>query len=80
MSRHASDELDLEDLQETVTQLMTDLPAPERLVLSLYYCEELTWQEIGQVLQLPARPCRVSATGYTARRLAHVPDDRDRAP
>ena len=54
MSRHASDERELEDLQQTVTQLITHLPKPERLVLSLYYGENLTFQEVVQVLQLPA--------------------------
>jgi RNA polymerase sigma factor for flagellar operon FliA len=54
MSRHAIDELDREDLQQTVTQLMTALPELEQLVLSLYYGDELTFQEIGCVLLLPA--------------------------
>jgi RNA polymerase sigma factor FliA len=52
MSQHAREELHREDLQQTVTQLIAALPEPEQLMLSLYYCEELTFQEIGQVLQL----------------------------
>jgi RNA polymerase sigma factor FliA len=54
MSQHASEALNLEDLQQTVTQLIAALPAREQLVLSLYYGEELTFPEIGYVLQLPA--------------------------
>lgn len=54
MSQHARAALNREGLQQTVTQLMAALPEPEQLVLSLYYGEELTFQEIGQVLQLTA--------------------------
>ena len=37
------------ELSEAVEQL----PEPERLILALYYQEELTLEEIGQVLELP---------------------------
>ncbi|MFC1555894.1 FliA/WhiG family RNA polymerase sigma factor [candidate division KSB1 bacterium] len=41
-----------EELKELVIRSIDDLPETERLVIALYYYEELTLKEIGQVLQL----------------------------
>ena len=35
---------------ETIASAITDLPAQEKLVLTLYYYEELTLREIGEIL------------------------------
>jgi len=44
--------LNLQDLKEALTQAIVELPEKERLVLSLYYFEELTMKEVGKVLNL----------------------------
>jgi RNA polymerase sigma factor for flagellar operon FliA len=44
--------LNLQDLKKALTQAITDLPEKERLVLSLYYFEDLTMKEVGKVLNL----------------------------
>lgn len=41
-----------EELKEMIIRAIDDLPETERLVIALYYYEELTLKEIGQVLQL----------------------------
>jgi len=41
-----------DELKELVIRAIDDLPETERLVIALYYYEELTLKEIGQVLQL----------------------------
>ncbi len=41
-----------EDLRTHLAEAIDQLPAREKTVLSLYYYEELTMQEIGQVLEL----------------------------
>ncbi len=41
-----------EELKSIIMKSIDDLPETERLVLALYYYEELTLKEIGQVLQL----------------------------
>ncbi len=41
-----------EELKELIIGSIDDLPETERLVIALYYYEELTLKEIGQVLQL----------------------------
>ena len=46
------DEINREELKETLIKAIDDLPEIERLVIALYYYEELTLHEIGQVLQL----------------------------
>ena len=54
ISQHTSEALPREDLHQTVMQGIVALPTLEQLVLSLYYDEELTFEEIGYVLLLPA--------------------------
>jgi RNA polymerase sigma factor for flagellar operon FliA len=46
------EELNLQDLKKALTQAIAELPEKERLVLSLYYFEELTMKEVGKVLNL----------------------------
>jgi RNA polymerase sigma factor FliA len=44
--------LNLHDLKKALTEAIAELPEKERLVLSLYYFEELTMKEVGKVLNL----------------------------
>ena len=44
--------LNLQDLKKALSLAIAELPAKERLVLSLYYFEELTMKEVGKVLNL----------------------------
>jgi RNA polymerase sigma factor for flagellar operon FliA len=44
--------LNLQDLKKALTLAIAQLPEKERLVLSLYYFEELTMKEVGKVLNL----------------------------
>lgn len=46
----ADDELEAQEMAETLRTALGQLPARERQVLALYYYEELTQQQIGQVL------------------------------
>jgi len=48
------------ELRERLKDAIDDLPDKERLVLSLYYYEELTMKEIGKVLKLTeSRVCQL---------------------
>lgn len=48
------------DLKEKLAQLISELPEKEKLVLSLYYWDELTMKEIGRVLDLTeGRVCQI---------------------
>jgi RNA polymerase sigma factor for flagellar operon FliA len=48
------------DLKETLAHHINDLPEKEKLVLSLYYWDELTMKEIGKVLNLTeGRVCQL---------------------
>ncbi len=40
------------ELRDIIVQRLKELPAQEKLVLALYYYEELTFREIGEVLNL----------------------------
>lgn len=44
--------LNLQDLKKALTLAIGELPEKERLVLSLYYFDELTMKEVGKVLSL----------------------------
>jgi RNA polymerase sigma factor for flagellar operon FliA len=44
--------LNLQDLKKALAHAIAELPEKERLVLSLYYFEELTMKEVGKVLNL----------------------------
>ncbi len=45
-------QLNLKSVKEVVTQAIEDLPERQRLVLSLYYYEDLNLKEIGQILRV----------------------------
>jgi RNA polymerase sigma factor for flagellar operon FliA len=52
--------LEEEDLKEAIAGLIDELPEKEKLILSLYYWEELTMKEIGRVLELTeSRVCQL---------------------
>lgn len=52
--------LEEKDNQKKLAQLIDTLPEKEKLVLSLYYWEELTMQEIGNVLKITeSRVCQI---------------------
>jgi RNA polymerase sigma factor for flagellar operon FliA len=46
------DDLSREDLQKALADAISGLPERERLILSLYYDEELNLREIGEVLNI----------------------------
>lgn len=49
-----------EDIKERLKAILADLPEREQLVLSLYYVEEFTFKQIGEVLELTeARICQL---------------------
>jgi RNA polymerase sigma factor for flagellar operon FliA len=45
-------QLNLKAVKEVVTKAIEDLPERQRLVLSLYYYEDLNLKEIGQILRV----------------------------
>lgn len=53
-------QLELEELKRFLTEEIERLPAREKLVLSLYYLEELTLKEIGEVMGVTeSRVCQL---------------------
>jgi RNA polymerase sigma factor for flagellar operon FliA len=52
--------LDLVELRESMAQAIESLPPNERLVVTLYYYEELTMKEIGEIM------------GYTESRISQL--------
>ena len=49
-----------DDMQARIKALLTHLPEREQLVLSLYYLEEFTFKQIGEILSLTeARICQL---------------------
>lgn len=49
-------------LRASLEQAIETLPEKERLVLTLYYCEELTMKEIGTILNITeSRVCQIHA-------------------
>ncbi len=52
--------LEEKDTKEKLSELIETLPEKERLVLALYYYEEMTMQEIGKVLRITeSRVCQI---------------------
>lgn len=52
--------IDNENLKSRLKEILQDLPEKEQLVLSLYYVEELTFKQIGEILELTeARICQL---------------------
>jgi RNA polymerase sigma factor (sigma-70 family) len=43
--------LDQRELVKVLTQIIDELPPQEKTLFSLYYCEELNFKEIGEVLR-----------------------------
>ncbi len=54
------DHVHRQELKEILAELISKLPEREKLILSLYYYEELTMKEIGQIL------------GYTESRISQL--------
>lgn len=51
------------DLQSHIKSILLSLPERERILLSLYYNDELTFKEISEVMQLTeARICQIHAS------------------
>ncbi len=49
-----------EEIKQKLAEAIQELPERERLILSLYYWDELTFKEIGQVLELSeSRVCQL---------------------
>ncbi len=54
------------DMMKALTRLIDRLPERERLILSLYYREEMTMKEIGKVLNLTeGRVCQLHSQAIT---------------
>jgi len=50
------------DKRRMLAQLISELPEKEKLILSLYYWDEMTMKEIGRVLKLTeGRVCQLHA-------------------
>jgi len=57
-----SEGLEKESLIQEMTDALQDLSERERLILSLYYNDELTFKEIGKVLDITeSRVCQLHA-------------------
>jgi RNA polymerase sigma factor for flagellar operon FliA len=48
----------LEKLRKALSNAIDELSYEERVILSLYYCEELTMNEIGEVLGIAQSKAR----------------------
>ena len=60
-----------EDMLTEMMSSIQDLPEREQLVLSLYYTEELTFKEIGKVLELTeSRVCQLHARAILSLKAA----------
>lgn len=58
--RDLLDELNLKELRSALGSAIDELPEKERLVVTLYYFEELTMKEIGKVLNISeSRVCQL---------------------
>jgi RNA polymerase sigma factor FliA len=67
-------ELSLKELQAELGKVIDELPEKERLVISLYYYEELTMKEIGKTLEITeSRVCQLH--GKALIRLRNKLDD-----
>ncbi|MCX8028105.1 MAG: FliA/WhiG family RNA polymerase sigma factor [Thermodesulfovibrionales bacterium] len=61
-SKDILDELQLKELQTTLGRFIDELPETEKKVITLYYYEELTMKEIGNILNLSeSRICQIHA-------------------
>ncbi len=72
--RDIVDELNLKELRSVLGSSIDALPEKERLVLTLYYYEELTMKEIGKVLEISeSRVCQLH--GKALLKLRSVMED-----
>ncbi|HWR89889.1 MAG TPA: FliA/WhiG family RNA polymerase sigma factor [Dissulfurispiraceae bacterium] len=63
-ARDVIEELNLKELKTALGHAIDRLPEKERLVLTLYYYEELTMREIGKVLNISeSRVCQLHGKG-----------------
>ena len=54
----------LKELKKVLAQAIDELPSKEKMVITLYYYEELTLKEIGEVLDLTeSRICQIHTKG-----------------
>lgn len=74
-------QLNLKSVKEVVTQAIEELPERQRLVLSLYYYEDLNLKEIGQVLRVTeSRVSQLHAQAVArlrAKLTQHFGDDQE---
>jgi RNA polymerase sigma factor for flagellar operon FliA len=62
-----ADEFEKEDLIEEMSSAIQELSEREQLVLSLYYNEELTFRQIGQVMDISeSRACQLHACAISS--------------
>lgn len=69
------DILEEKDTKEKMANLIESLPKKEKVVLALYYYEELTMQEIGKVLDITeSRVCQIhsQALSKLKTKIAHI--------
>lgn len=60
LTEKQKDEEFLSDLKEVLAEAIEELPENEKLIVSLYYYEELTMKEIGTILSLTeSRICQI---------------------
>jgi RNA polymerase sigma factor for flagellar operon FliA len=69
------EQLKLTDLKYLVISAIEDLPEKERLVLSLYYYEDLTMKEIGEIMGYTESRISQLHTKAILRMRAHLNDD-----
>lgn len=76
------DGLERDDFKQALAQAISGLPERERLVVALYYDEELNLREIGQVLGVSeSRVCQIhsqAAMRLRARMSGWLPDFQDK--
>jgi RNA polymerase sigma factor for flagellar operon FliA len=62
---NAFDQLADADQREALIEAIAELPEKERMVVQLYYVEELNLEEIGQVLEVgAARVCQIKKSAH----------------
>ena len=75
----ADDQLESKEIRAILRELLEGMPERERLVLTLYYFEELTLAEIGEVLGVTeSRVCQIH--GKSIQRLKTRLRERVRDP
>jgi len=68
------------DQKKTLARLIEELPEKEKMVLSLYYWEELTMKEVGAVLGLTeSRVCQLHNQALLRLRAKMSKEEQDRA-